>query len=284
MSFRFAPALAGIGALAALSAGASAETLTERGFYLVTTVMACGNCHTPVGPAGPDQAKFLAGGLTFDDKPFTVTAPNITSDKATGLGEWTDAEIKAALVDGVRRDGTPLAPVMPSAFYKVLSPRDLDAIVAYLRTVTPIENSVPGPDYRAIIEAKPLPGAEKPILEAARNGDVVTEGFYLTTIGHCMECHTRWTDGHPDPIEGLGAGGREFPGPWGVSVASNIPPDPEAGIGAWSDAAVKKAITDGVTPDGSPLKPPMAYPYYHGMLDADVDAIVAYLRTIPARK
>lgn len=284
MSFRFAPALAGIGALAALSAGASAETLTERGFYLVTTVMACGNCHTPVGPAGPDQAKFLAGGLTFDDKPFTVTAPNITSDKATGLGEWTDAEIKAALVDGVRRDGTPLAPVMPSAFYKVLSPRDLDAIVAYLRTVTPIENSVPGPDYRAIIEAKPLPGAEKPILEAARNGDVVTEGFYLTTIGHCMECHTRWTDGHPDPIEGLGAGGREFPGPWGVSVASNITPDPEAGIGAWADTEVKRAITDGVTPDGSPLKPPMAYPYYHGMLDADVDAIVAYLRTIPARK
>ncbi|MGX1309680.1 mono/diheme cytochrome c family protein [Amorphus suaedae] len=284
MSFRFAPALAGIGVLAALSAGASAETLTERGFYLVTTVMACGNCHTPVGPTGPDQAKFLAGGLTFDDKPFTVTAPNITSDKATGLGEWTDAEIKAALVEGVRRDGTPLAPVMPSAFYKVLSPRDLDAIVAYLRTVTPIENSVPGPEYRQVIEAKPLPGAEKPILEAARNRDVVTEGFYLTTIAHCMECHTRWTDGHPDPIEGLGAGGREFPGPWGTSVAANITPDPEAGIGAWSDAEVKKAITDGVAPDGTMLKPPMGYPYYHGMLDDDVDAIVAYLRTIPPRK
>lgn len=284
MTSRFVPVAAGFGLFLVLGAVASAETPEERGRYLVTTVMACGNCHTPVGPAGPDMARALSGGLTFDEPPFTVTAPNLTSDPKTGLGEWTDAEIKAALVEGVRRDGTPLAPVMPSSFYHVLSPTDLDAIVAYLRTLPPVENTVPGPDYRQHIEAKPLPGAEKPILEAARDADVVTEGFYLTTIAHCMECHTRWTDGHPDPIEGLGAGGREFPGPWGTSVAANITPDPEAGIGKWSDEEVKTAITQGVRPDGTKLKPPMGYGYYHSIDGADLDAIVAYLRTIPSRE
>ncbi|MDQ0316755.1 cytochrome c4 [Amorphus orientalis] len=284
MTSWFVPAAAGFGLLTALVSGAAAETLVERGDYLVNTVMACGNCHTPIGPGGPDMERALSGGLTFDEPPFTVTASNITPDEATGIGAWSDADIKTALVGGIRPDGTPLAPVMPYAFYKVLSPRDLDAIVAYLRSLPAVENQVPTPDYRQIIVAKPFPGADEPIPEAARAGNIETEGFYLTTIAHCMECHTRWTDGHPDPVAGLGAGGREFPGPWGVAVAANITPDPEAGIGAWSDEEIKRAIAEGVRPDGTPLKPPMGYPYYHGMTDADLTAVVAYLRTIPTRQ
>lgn len=284
MQFKFVPAAAGVGLALAFAAGAHAETLQERGSYLVNTVMACGNCHTPIGPTGPDMSRALSGGLTFDEPPFTVTASNLTPDEETGIGAWSDAEIKTALVGGVRPNGTHLAPVMPSAFYHVLPERDLDAVIAYLRSIPPVHNQVPDPEYRQVIEARPLPGAEAPISEAARDADPLVKGFYLVTIAHCMECHTRWVDGHPDPINGLGAGGREFPGPWGNAIAANITPDDEAGIGAWSDDEIKRAITQGISRDGHPLTPPMGYGYYAGMTDADLDAMVAYLRSIPPRK
>ena len=82
----------------------------------------------------------------------------------------------------------------------------------------------------------------------------------------------------------LGKGGREFPGPWGVSIARNITSSKSAGIGDWSDAEIKRAITQGVRKDGSKLKPPMGYPFYAKMTDGDLDAIVAYLRTVPAKE
>lgn len=284
MRFDFLPIVTGIGLALVLATTASAETLVERGDYLVNTVMACGNCHTPMGPNGPDMSRALSGGLTFDEPPFTVTASNLTQDEATGIGGWSDDEIKTALLEGVRPDGTPLAPIMPYAFYQVLSPRDLDAVVAYLRTVAPIKNQVPAPDYRQVIVAKPIPGAEAPISEEARSADPVVKGFYLATIGHCMECHTSRVDGHPDPVNGLGAGGMEFPGPWGVAVAANITPHEDAGIGKWSDDEIKRAITEGIAPDGTQLKPPMGYGFYRGIAPDDLDAIVAYLHTIPARE
>ena len=109
------------------------------------------------------------------------------------------------------------------------------------------------------------------------------KGFYLATIGHCMECHTPFVNGPVDFKGSLGKGGREFPGPWGVSVSRNITSSKAHGIGDWSDADIKRAITQGVRKDGSKLKPPMGFPYYAKMTDGDVDAVVAYLRTLPAK-
>ncbi|WP_108662382.1 c-type cytochrome [Acuticoccus kandeliae] len=271
-----------VAALSVLSTAAIADdSLVSRGDYLVNTVMACGNCHTPMGPNGPVMDKALGGGLRFDTPFFDVTAANITQDEKTGIGTWSDEDIKNALIKGVRPNGIKLAPIMPTAFYQVLSERDLDAVVAYLRTVPAVENEVPTPFYKVAIEAHPIPGAEAPIPEEARAGDPVKEGFYLATIAHCMECHTGWVDGHPDPVNALGKGGMEFPGPWGVSVAANITPHPEKGIGAWSDAEIATAITTGVRPDGRHLFPPMGFPFYANMKPEDVAAIVAWLRTIP---
>jgi mono/diheme cytochrome c family protein len=272
-------------ALLAATATVEAQTPVERGKYLVDTVMTCHNCHTPMGPNGPQFDKALSGGLRFDEPPFDVTAPNITPDKETGIGNWTDAQIKTALQKGVRPNGVRLAEIMPSGFYEILTPSDLDGIVAYLRSLKPIRNKVPDPVYKMQIPHQVFPGAEKPMPEADMR-DTVKRGFYLVTIAHCLECHTPF--GPPgtgvDFANSLGKGGREFPGPWGVSVSRNITSSKTKGIGGWTDAEIKRAITQGVHKDGSKLKPPMGFPYYAQMTQADLDAMVAYLRTLPAKE
>lgn len=258
--------------------------LVKRGDYLVNTILTCQNCHTPIGPKGPDFSKAFSGGLVFDEPPFKVTASNITQDKETGIGAWTDEQIKTLLRTGKRPDGVQVAEVMPTAFYGIITERDMDAIVAYLRTVKPIKNKVPEPVYKIPLPHHAFPGSEKPYTEAMLK-DPVKNGFYLATIGHCMECHTPFQPkGGKDFVGDLGKGGMEFPGPWGKSVSRNITSSKTKGIGGWSDAEIKRAITKGISKDGSHLKPPMGYPYYARMTPADLDAIVAYLRTVPAKE
>jgi mono/diheme cytochrome c family protein len=265
--------------LAATMGGASAQSPVERGSYLVNTIMTCGNCHTPKGPPAAIAGKDFSGGLSWDEPPFKVTASNITQDKETGIGAWSDADIKTLLRTGKRPNGVQIAEVMPTAFYGIITESDLDAIVAYLRTIKPVANKVVDPIYKMQIPHFPFPGAEKPYTEAMM-GDPVKKGFYLATIGHCMECHTPFGPRGREFATKLGAGGAEFPGPWGVSVSRNITPK---GLGAWSDAEIKTAITTGVSKDGSKLKPPMGFGYYAHMTGADLDAVVAYLRTVPAK-
>jgi mono/diheme cytochrome c family protein len=277
--------------LAALN-GAMAETPTERGAYLVNTIMACGNCHTPRDTDGkPIAERALSGGLTFTTPAFIATAPNITPDPETGIGSWSDAEIKRALVEGMRPDhgrlaGVPLAAIMPANFYKALLPGDLDAIIAYLHTVKPIRNEAPDPLYKAPVRRDSYPDAEAGFSKAMF-ADPVRRGAYLVTIGHCMECHSAWSRGVSDFKTGLGRGGRMFPAregsPEGTpgSIAANITSHSTAGIGAWADAEIIGAITHGIARDGRLLKPPMAYGYYAAIKDADLADIVAYLRTVP---
>jgi len=280
-------ALFGLAAMhaALLATTTQAQTPVERGSYLVNSIMTCHNCHTPMGPNGPQFDKALSGGLRFDEPPFDVTAPNITPDSQTGIGKWSDADIKKAMQDGVRPNGVRLAPVMPTGFYKILTPRDLDGIVAYLRSLPTVSNKVRDPVYKMQIPQQVFPGAEKAMSEADLN-DKVKRGFYLVTIAHCLECHTPFGSlgSGVDFQNSAGKGGREFKGPWGVSVSRNITSSKGKGIGDWSDADVKRAVTQGVRKDGSKLKPPMGYPYYAKMTDGDVDAMVAFLRTMPAKE
>jgi mono/diheme cytochrome c family protein len=274
-----------------LAAPAFAETPVERGSYLVNGLLTCGNCHTPKGPDGRDiMDKAFSGGLSWDEPPAKVTAPNITPDKETGIGTWTDDELKRALIEGVRPDhgklaGTPLAAIMPANFYKALLPEDLAAVVAYLRTVTPVRHEVAPPVYRMPIQRELYPDAETGFTKAAI-ADPAKHGAYLATIGHCMECHAAWTRGAHDYKTGLGKGGRVFPLREGVpdgptSIAANITSHPTAGLGGWSDAEIISAITHGIARDGHALKPPMAYSFYAGLTAADLKDIIAYLRSVP---
>jgi mono/diheme cytochrome c family protein len=269
-------------AMLAAAPAALAQSPVERGGYLVNTIMTCHNCHTPMGPGGPQFDKALSGGITFDEPPFRVQGSNITPDKETGIGAWSDAQIKETLRTGKRPNGIQLAEVMPTAFYGIVTPRDMDAIVAYLRTVKPVANKTADPVYKIALPHHSFPGAERPFTDADLN-DKVKKGFYLATIGHCMECHTPFGSAGQDYAGKLGVGGREFPGPWGKSVSRNITSSKAKGLGEWTDAQIKRAITHGESKDGSKLKPPMGYPYYAKMAEADLDAIVAYLRTVPAK-
>lgn len=263
-----------------IASGAYAETPLERGSYLVNTIMTCGNCHSPKGPPAAVAGKDFSGGLRFTAPPFDVTAPNITSDKETGIGGWSADDIKRLLLQNVRPNGTPIV-VMPTGFYGILLPSDLDAIVAYVQTIKPVKNKVPDPIYKFPVKHQIFPGAEKPIKESDLN-DKVARGFYLATIGHCMECHTPRVKGELD-FAHEGAGGQEFPGPWGVSVSRNITSSKTKGIGTWTDAEIKRAMTQGIDKDGKKLNGPMGFTYYARMTDQDLDAVIAWLRTVPAK-
>ena len=278
-------------AASALAQGAA----VERGRYLVTTIMACGNCHTPKDAQGrPVAGKELSGGgVGFDIPPYLGVAANITPDRETGIGDWSDAEIKRALTHGERpakgpQAGRPLAAPMAANFFKAILPGDLEAIVAYLRSVPAVKNAVAAPVYRAPVMRDAFATADRGFTEADLK-DTARRGAYLATIGHCMECHT------PQGERGvllfdtaLGAGGRAFlpsfvkglPADWKGSVSRNVTADRERGLGAWSDAEIKSAIAQGVGRDGRRLEMPMPYEWYAGIKDDDLDALVAYLRTL----
>ncbi len=260
------------------TAQALAETPLERGQYLMSSIAACGNCHTPMAPNGPLAGKELAGGTKFDEQPFTAYAANITPDNETGIGRWTDAQLITAIREGRRPDGSLIGPPMPISLYRGISDRDVAAIVAYLRAATPVHNIVPKSQYRM-----PLPPSYGPpvgsVAETARN-DKLAYGAYLAgPAGHCIECHSSpGANGAPDFRTNLGAGGMGFNGPWGRSIAPNITP---TGLAAYSDGDLKKVITTGIRPDGSKLKPPMGVAYYARISELDLDALIAYLRSLP---
>jgi mono/diheme cytochrome c family protein len=262
-----------------LSLGAQAQTPVERGAYLVNSIVACGNCHTPMGPKGPLPGMELAGGTVFDEKPFTAYASNITQDKETGIGAWTDAQIAKAIREGIRPDGSLIGPPMPIELYRGISDSDLAAIVAYLRTVKPIASKVAKSEYM------PLPPAYGPpvtsVADVPRSNKIKYGAYLAGPLGHCIECHTPMVGpGQRDYQKSTGAGGFELRGPWGLAIAANITPHRETGIGKWTDAQIKRAVTQGVRADGSPLNPPMAYAFYARMKPEDLDALVAYLRSL----
>lgn len=268
-------------ALCAWAGPAAAEDPVERGRYLVETIAACGNCHTPKGPSGEIEGMTLAGGFVIEEEPFTAVAPNITPDPQTGIGAWSDEEIVDAIREGRRPDGTIIGPPMAFGFYRDISDSDARAIVAYLRTVPPVVNETEPSEYRM-----PLPESYGPPVEAVEappREDTVAYGEYLAgPVGHCMDCHTPRQAGSPMlDASRLGAGGFPLAGPGGHVLAANITPHEKTGIGAWSDAEIKRAITDGVRPDGTELSPPMPFGYYARMTDEDLDAVVAYLRSLP---
>ena len=269
--------------LAAASLQASnvvAESLLERGTYLMRGIVACGNCHTPMGPNGPIGDKELSGGMLIHEPGvFDVHGPNITSDRETGIGAWTNEQIVTAIREGKRPDGSVIGPPMPFEQYRHMSDRDVQAIVAYLRSVPAVRSTTPKNVYHV-----PLPPAWGPPVGSVPEpdrGDKVAYGAYLAgPLGHCIECHTPMEKGRFDFANRAFAGGFRFHGPWGISVSPNITQHAEDGIGAFTDAQIEAAITRGIHPDGRALMPPMPFDWYANITDGDLGALVAFLRTV----
>ncbi len=150
MTHRIAFAACAAIALAASSATeavAADPAVVARGKYLVT-IASCHDCHTPGYFLGkPDMARYLGGSDVGFELPGlgVFLGPNLTPDKETGLGNWTDAQVLAALQTGVRPDGRVLAPIMPWHAFASLAKQDAEAIVAFLRSVPPVSHKTPGP-------------------------------------------------------------------------------------------------------------------------------------------
>ena len=265
--------------LVLFAAPARAETQLERGRYLVETLAGCGNCHTPRGPNGPLKDKKFAGGEIIKHEDFTAVVANITPDPETGIGRWTDREIITAIREGRRPDGSLIGPAMPSRSYRHLADGDVEAIVAYLHSVPPVYNPITAKSHYD----QPLPESWGPPVDhvdAPPKEDKVAYGAYLAgPLARCMDCHTERRPGEPAK---LGAGGKPFYGPWGISVSANLTPDEISGLGQWSDSEIERAIRTGVARDGHKLFPPMPFFAYQNIVDDDMAAVIAYLRSLPA--
>ena len=278
---RFALAAATMVAMVGLAVNvAAADSPLERGKYLMNSIVACGNCHTPKGPNGKAIATMeLAGGVEINAPIFHAVGSNITPDKDTGIGNWTDAQIIEAIRNGKRPDGTIIGPPMPIAFYRDMSDTDVKAIVAYLRSVKPIKNQVEKSTYKI-----PLPPNYGPpvthVADVPRTNTVAYGKYLATGLGHCMDCHTPLVQGRNDMTR-IGAGGNTFESPLGgLIIAANLTPGNPDGIAHWTNDQVKKAITDGIRPDGRPLVRLMAFDWYKNIDNADLNALVAYLRSL----
>lgn len=272
----------GLWAVLATPVGAKApaqfDDPVEQGRYL-TTIAGCIDCHTP-----RDENFLLirdkeyAGGQPFELGPLgTVFSKNLTSDKETGLGDWTDEEIKIAFQTGVSKDGLHLFPLMPYRFFNKLSDSDADAIVAYLRTLPPISNQVPRKQILPVEAVPQLP--RQTGIVAPDPSDTPARGKYLMeALIACTDCHTPLdpATGQPLPDKYL-AGGQPYEGPWGIVYGGNITNDKETGLGNWSDAEIDRVLRRGIRPDRRVVIL-MPWEIFQPLTDEDTKAIIHYLR------
>jgi cytochrome c2 len=264
----------------------------ERGSYLANSVCACMDCHSI-----RDWSKFSGplvtgtlgqGGEVFDQKlgfPGKYYAKNITP---FALKNWTDGEILRAISSGVNRDGDALFPLMPHPGYGKMDKEDLLSIIAYLRTLEPIENIVSESEsdfpMNYIINLIPRK-AEYSNMPDINNS--VAYGSYLFNAAACNDCHTQQVKG--EQVEGMElAGGFKFPmATGGVVQSSNITPDIETGIGNWSEEDFVNRFKD-FTDSTFVLKKihhnefntVMPWMMYGTMKTDDLRAIYAYLQTV----
>lgn len=266
------------------------DSRVERGHYLANHVMLCIECHSVrdfSAFAGPVvEGTSGAGGEVFDQKmglPGQFISRNITP---SALGEWSDGEIFRAITSGVSKDGSALFPIMPYPAYSTMDQEDIFAIIAYLRTLEPIENNLPPskPDFPVNVLINTMP-VKANFTRKPDPADGVAYGRYLTNAASCTDCHTMQKRG--TVIGEYLAGGNEFHLPGGVVRSANITPH-ESGIGSWSEEQFihrfKTYADSAYTPhtiQNGEFQTMMPWLMYKDMSSEDLKAIYQYLRTIP---
>lgn len=279
-------ALAAFAVTALLAAGAPlAQEDQARKGELVFNIGGCTSCHT-----AKDGAR-LAGGDPIRSPYGTFHAPNITPDRETGIGGWSEADFIRAMREGVSPDGMPYYPAFPYTSYTQMSDEDLKALKAYLDTIPPVrqasrphELSFP---YNLRFGLRPWRWAfftpQRFVPDPAKD-PVWNRGAYLVNgPGHCQQCHTprSWAGALDEARAFMGAD----LGP-GIGKAPNITPHPEHGLGKWVVDDYLFLLSDGVTPDGDSVSGDMVRVVNNAtskLPPSDQDAIVAYLRSLPPR-
>ena len=247
----------------------------------------CMNCHM-----GSDQR--MSGAQMKDVPPEfgTIYSRNITQDKEKGIGSWSDGELLVFLRTGIRKDGS-FAPVyMPK--YPLLADEDIYSIIAWLRSdappVQPSQQEPPPTVPNFLVKALsrtvlgPPPFPDQPVMLPDTN-DQIAWGRYLAVGAYdCYNCHSLNFKTNnilePEKSEGFFGGGNPMLNLDGeVIMTANITPDPSTGIGNWTQEQFLQAVKYGDAPNGNKLRYPMLA---HTVLpDAEVNAIYAYLQTVP---
>jgi len=256
----------------------------QRGQYLANSI-GCLYCHSPhdwskrddpilVGMTGAGQQ------LPYTDLPGKVFAPNLTPDKESGAGNWTDDMLARAIREGVGHDGRALFGIMPFAHYRNMPDEDLASIIVYLRTLRPVKN--PLPKTEIIFPVKYIMRNDpQPITAPVASPDVsdpVKRGRFLVNLTGCTDCHTP-VDNHHAPIPGLEfSGGQVLQAPWGTVASSNLTPDP-SGIPYYDEATFIKAMRSGAVGTRE-LNKTMPWSVLGNMTDEDLAGILAYLKTL----
>ena len=276
-----------------VSIAAHAQTegkeLVAKGQYIFSLGGGCA-CHSD--PKGVQHA----GGRAFPIPFGTVYSTNLTADKETGLGAWTDQQIADAITKGTRRDGSRIIPVMPFGLYSGMAQDDLKALIAFLRTLKPVRK--PTPELQASIPLLRSVATEgwlkafgqffTPPATAPKGG--LERGKYLTDhVAICGDCHTpRSSIGVPNRAMYMAGASKEI-GPLGELVP-NITPDKETGIGAWRREDIADLLITGTKPDLDYVRGLMydviegTSHGYRNMSRDDALAIADYLKSIPAIK
>jgi mono/diheme cytochrome c family protein len=254
-------------------------SLVERGAYL-TRAADCMACHTK--PGGKD----FAGGLGFKLPFGTLYATNITPDKETGIGNYSDADFLNAVHRGIRRDGARLYPAMPYVSYTYMTDDDALAIKAYLFSLPPVHEPTPANtlafpfDQRwGMIFWSALFNPDTRFMPDASKSAEWNRGAYLAeALAHCGECHTPRNlafalDNRKKFAGALTAGWRAF----------NITSDKATGVGGWSEADLASYLASGHANGHGTASGPMGEAVdrsFSQMTPEDIQSVVAYLRTV----
>ena len=271
------------------------EARLARGKYLYHNLAACVDCHsgrdfTRFG--GPEIPGTVGQGFVFPPElglPGNVVAPNITPDKETGIGNWTDGEKIRAIREGISRDGRVLFPMMPYAGFRSMSDEDVYSLVAYLNSLPAIRNALPLTKINfpvsQLIKSVPQPAGNVPPVDRSNK---LKYGEYLVTIGGCAGCHTQTEKGEPIKGKTL-AGGEVFRLPFGTVYSANITPDMDTGIGKWSEQnfldkfyQYRRYVENGspmVGPEGVTVMPWLSFCQ---LPQEELGAIYAFLKTQPS--
>ncbi len=253
-----------------------------RGRYL-TAAADCEACHTT------DGGTPYAGGRAFTTPFGTIYSPNITADRASGIGTWSEEDFTRAVRQGIRPDGVRLYPAFPYAAYTYLSDEDVHAIRAYLMSLPGVANVTPATELSFPYNQRWLMGVwgllYNPDTRFRPHGDRSAQwnrGAYLAeALAHCGDCHT--------PRTALQALNNRHKFAGAVTAgwrAYNITADPAAGVGAWSDAQLAQYLAAGHAAErgtaGGPMAEAVTLSLSH-LAPQDIAALVAYLRSVPAQ-
>lgn len=262
----------------------SQEQLIKQGEY-VLRIAGCAGCHTDVDRGGAS----LAGGRAISTPFGAFYSPNITPDRSTGIGAWSDEDFIRALTEGISPDGRHYYPVFPYTSYTRMRKTDIRALKAYLFTVSPVVQPNKTHDLPWYMSSHYVnwvwkfinfyPGEYQPQVERT---DQWNRGAYLATaLAHCAECHSpRNFLGALDPAR-LNAGTQAGPD---NEVVPNITADKKTGIGRWSQDDLVYFLETGATPEGDYTGSLMAEVIDEGLrylTPEDRKSIALYIRTLP---